>query len=388
MRKDIKFVQNQLMPFLKGMFKDAKESGKSFYKYFGTELSNKKTFKNSKELYKFKYGANSLFENDTEAEKGFDVLVDELFARMQREFHYGTHKLYTPDENGNFNERQEKALFELSNNLIDKVNFKEVKPPISHDKIINETSYRLGFGRLNIVEPLHFNEETGLIEGRVVNINDPTGAYLNVKIDPVDPEMIYFEDDSGKIKFALKNTDRDMLPFQKKNSEEIMNTAKPEFTELPEFQPSETGVTPQETIGLPPETPFVQPKSAFQQEEFKLQLPEISIEEKTQTQVQIQGQKGQARRLPTRVTEGGLKTYEKERLVEKASGSATAGLEPAAPKPINSQQTMPKIQEGEPEEEQNKKKKGSIGKKIAAIATGGLVGGGGIIAGLISMDIV
>lgn len=378
MRKDIKFVQNQLMPFLKGIFKDAKESGKSFYKYFGTERNNKMAFKNSKELYNFKYGANSLFENNTEAEKGFDVLIDELFARMQREFHYGTHKLYTPDENGEFNERQEKALFELSNSLVDKVNFKEKQPPVSHDEIINKTSYRLGFGRLNIVEPLHFNEETGLIEGRVVNINDPTGSYLIVKIDPADPEMIYFEDNSGKNKFALNNTDKDLSLFHGKNSEEAMNSARPKF---PEFQPSETAKNLAEV-------PFVQPKSGFQQEEFNLQLPEkenekeleLGIEEKTQIQKTVK----QAR-MP-RVTEEDLKTYEKQRLAEKA------GVKPKQSEqeqPEQPQQAMPqREQEEAPEEEQKKKKKGSLGKKVAAVATGGLIGGGGIIAGLTIMDVV
>jgi|GEM_PF-4072207 len=391
MRKDIKFVQNQLMPFLKGMFKDAKESGKSFYKYFGTELPNKKTFKNSKELYEFKYGTNSLFENDKEAEKGFDVLIDELFARMQREYHFGTHKLYTPDENGEFSERQEKALFELSNSLVDKVNFKEKQPQEPpHDKIIKETSYRLGFGRLNIVEPLHFNEETGLIEGRVMNMNDPTGTYLNVRIDPVDPEMVYFEDNSGKTKFALNNTDKDLSLFQGKNSGSVSEAQTPKAS-------SEPAATAAEPLSPQPSAKTEEFSLQLQGQKFDLKMEKTIEEETIEEGVPQDSEKlkliAKQPRLP-RVTEGeGLKTYEDRKLQERV----TAQEQPKEQVPQGKEQEretqqaqkepLQKLQEAEEGEgeEQNKKKKGSLGKKLAITA---LAGTGGVLGGITAFTVL
>jgi len=389
MRKDQQFVQNQLMPFLRGVMTDAKESGKSFYKYFAVERKNKEAFKNSKELYRFKYGANSLFESDAEAEKGFEVLTDELFAKMQKEFRYGTHKMYLPDENGKFSAKQEEVIFKLSGNLIEKVNFKEKQTPQekteNNEKTIKETNQKLGLARVNVVEPLHLNPETGLIEGKIVNINDPTGSYLTVKIDPVDPELIYFEDDSGRISFTLNNSDRDILLFQGRDSRGVMNMAG--------YKDTENGI-PQKmepSVGLP------------QQEKLEMKLStelqegaEFGIE-KTITREQESGQPSQIKikagisatgkqaKMPAyaemarkpRVTEEKFKEFEKQELGEKADSPATRG------EPESRRASVP-----ESEPEQGQKKKGSIGGKLAAIATGGAIGGGGILAGLISLDIV
>lgn len=407
MRKDQQFVQNQLMPFLRGIMTDAKESGKSFYKYFGAERKNKEAFTNSKELYRYKYGANSLFESDTEAEKGFEVLTDELFAKMQREFHYGTHKMYLPDENGKFSERQEEALFKLSGNLIEKVNFKEKQTPQEkteqNEETIKETSSRLGLANVNIAEPLHLNPETGLIEGKIVNINDPTGSYLTVKIDPVDPELIYFEDDSGRISFTLNNSDKDILLFQGRDSRGVMNMAGYKDTENGIPQKTESGIGQSYEIPkakTPQQEKLEMELSLKRQEEAEFGIERTVTEQGGQpSQIKIKAgisATGKRAKMPAyagaetekkpRVTEEKFKEFEKQELGEKAE----AGEQKQQSQPRGTQaRQRPESAAGESEQEQQgQKKKGSIGGKLLTIATGGAIGGGGILAGLISLDIV
>lgn len=404
MRKDQQFVQNQLIPFLRGIMTDAKESGKSFYKYFGAEKQNKTAFTNSKELYRYKYGANSLFESNAEAEKGFEVLTDELFAKMQREFHYGTHKMYLPDENGKFSERQEEALFKLSGNLIEKVNFKEKQTPQekaeNNEKTIKETSQRLGLARVNIAEPLHLNPETGLIEGKIININDPTGSYLTVKIDPVDPELIYFEDDSGRISFTLNNSDRDILLFQGRDSRGVMNMAGYKDTEngIPQKMESDVGQSYEIPKAKTPQEEKLEMELSLK-EENKLEIEEVTTEEEGRpnqpNQIKIkagirvaagQGERpvyAKAGGEPVRVTEKGLLELE-ERELRKKAGITKRKQQPQE----NAAQSMPKTEEGEPEEERDQKKKGSMVKKILiASVTGGVIVGGGIV-GAISTGLI
>jgi len=400
MRKDQQFVQNQLMPFLKGVMTDAKKSGKSFYKYFAVDKRNKETFANSKELYRFKYGANSLFESDKEAEKGFGALIDELFAKMQREFHYGMHAMYLPDENGSFSPRQEEAIFKLSGGLIEKINFKEKQTPEekveNNEKTVKETNQRFGLARMNVVEPLHLNPETGLIEGKVVNINDPTGSYLAVRIDPVDPGIIYFEDDLGKVTFTLENSDRDISLFQDKDSRSVMNMAG--------YTDTENGI-PQKAESSVGQFKLPEPESA--QEKFKIKLPieqglefeikeempgeegpssqkEISAGISTTTATAGQGKRPvyvAAGREPVRVTEKGLLELEKQEQERKAG--ITKQKQPPQTQQ-NTDQSTPRAEEDEPEEEQDQKKKGgSLAKKIIlASVTGGAVIGGGVVGAI------
>lgn len=389
MRKDQQFVQNQLMPFLKGIMTDAKESGKSFYKYFGAERKNKEAFTNSKELYRYKYGTNSLFENDAEAGKGFEVLIDELFAKMQREFHYGMHKMYLPDENGSFTNRQEEAIFKLSNSLIEKVNFKEKQAPQEkaeqNEKTIKETSSRLGLARVNIVEPLHLNPETGLIEGKIINVNDPAGSYLNVKIDPADPEIIHFEDDSGRVAFTLNNSDKDVLLFQGRDSRGVMNMAG--YTDTENGIPLVAAEAPgsQEPRGSQAKIPQEIKLTLPLQKEAGLEIEETITKEGGQPEIAIKKAVKQAK-MPAsylyetagkeRVTEENLKKSEKEK-----SASAIRPVE--QPRPGGESAAMsPRTDEKETEAEQPKKKKSSIGGKLLAIATGGVAVGGGVATGL------
>lgn len=394
MRKDQQFVQNQLMPFLKGIMADAKKSGKSFYKYFAVDKRNKENFTNSKELYRFRYGANSLFENDKEAEKGLGVLVDELFAKMQREFHYGMHSMYLPDENGNFSPRQEEAIFKLSGSLVEKVNFKEKQTPQekteNNEKTIRETSNRFGLARMDVIEPLHLNPETGLIEGKVININDPTGSFLIVKINPVDPEIIYFEDDSRRISFTLNNSDRDILLFQDRDSRGVMNMAG--YTDAEDGTPQKAEPNAEQSfkekleIKIPLEQGLeFEIKEEVPREEGQSSQKKIKAGVATTTTTTTAGQVKKpayvmAGREPVRVTEKGLLELEKQEQERKA-GIAKQKQQQSQPR--GDSRAMSPEAEPEPEEEQNQKKKSSLAKKIViASVTGGAVIGGGVVGAI------
>ena len=251
MRNDKEFIDGQFIPFLEGIFKDVKKSGKSFYKYFDPDKDNKEKFQEEESLseYMEESGGQYLFADDpAKGSAQQSILVNTVFAKMLKDFHDGESYFYLPDENNEFTNEQKEKIYDLAIFLIGIINKKEEEAgltegsPLTGDaasligkgvgaqkgeqkgaqilstgaekinQLIDQTINNLTtLAKLDIIEPLKFNPKTGLIEGKVINPNDasdPTyrkGALLTVKIDPENPTLLIFTDTTGELAFMLDN---------------------------------------------------------------------------------------------------------------------------------------------------------------------------------------
>jgi hypothetical protein len=188
--------QSRLIPFLEDLFTDVKESGKTSIEYFDTKAENKEQFMGT-DLYK-KY-----LEPISDGEK----IADALFKQMEEDALNEVTHLYLPNQNGDFSRHQRSIFYRLVDALMEKAGV-ELEPLPSAKTIKKETSKRLlDAGNLTIVTPLKLNEETRLIEGEVINSNDPEKQVLKVTIDPNRPEEISFENSAEGNTFAVENSD-------------------------------------------------------------------------------------------------------------------------------------------------------------------------------------
>ncbi len=188
--------QSRLIPFLEDLFTDVKESGKTSMEYFDAKANNKEQFLDT-DLYK-KY-----LEPISDGEK----IADALFEQMEQDALNGISHLYLPNKNGKFSSEQVSVFYRLIDMLIEKTGV-ELKPLPSAKTITQETSKRLvDAGNLTIVTPLKLNKKTNLIEGEVINSNDPEKQVLKVTVDPNKPEEISFEDSTEGNAFKVENSD-------------------------------------------------------------------------------------------------------------------------------------------------------------------------------------
>lgn len=234
MKRDYKFAQKYVEEFLEAIFTDVKKSNKSVYEYFKPDMLNKRTFSAANQDYKYgRNGKASFFENQAEAEGQWNLFVDVVFAKMLKDFHDKTVYLYLPNKDGAFSSRQKQLIRLLGAFIINQVNGMAVKMPAKAaagadiPRLIEETTKRLErAGKLQFIKGLKFNPETGLIEGEVKNPKDlSSGAVLTVRTDPSNPNLLMFNDGTGKIAFMMENTDKDVSLFMKMNSNWEVMTA-------------------------------------------------------------------------------------------------------------------------------------------------------------------
>ena len=230
-------LQNRFTEFLQEIFRDIPKSGKSFYEYFKPEKGNKEAFKHGK--YKeYLYGKDSVVGIDEKADLKRELLIDTLFAQMLSDFHHGVAYLYLPNKEGNFTNQQGTILFRLYQTLTSKIESKEAdlrgrnegenenaKLAKRNKLILDITNKLKSSAKLEVVEELKLNENSGLIEGKVKNPNNPNGGVLEVEIDQANPDLLLFKDESGGIAFITNNSEKDLKLFIGRSNFAVMLAA-------------------------------------------------------------------------------------------------------------------------------------------------------------------
>lgn len=436
MKRDYKFTQKYVEEFLEATFTDVRKSDKSVYEYFKPDMLNKRNFSAANQDYKYgRNGKASFFEDQAEAEGQWDLFVDVIFAKMLKDFHDKTVYLYLPNKDGDkitFSSRQKQLIRLLGAFIINQVNGTAMKGPATDiPKLIEETTKRLEkVGKLQFVKGLKFNPETGLIEGEVKNPKDlSSGAVLTVKINPSNPDLLMFNDGTGKMAFMMENTDKDVSLFMKMNSNWEVMTALG-------YLETENGVMKHENedglINQPvemakqggvverPEGP-AEKKVAPPQEQGEFESRLRALKEPSFGGVNIlpegtltgagaltpsrmkytskfppikQGKtyqggdgafkaalRGEMPLGKTRITEDNLKKHEKAQVAKKAEQKQEQRKEPAQKQGQEGNKVAETVESKTPE------RKGGVGKMVA-ICTGGCAAGAGGLIGAIVTGII
>ena len=377
----MKDLYNKLVPFLRDVFLDVKESDKSFKDYFDPREGNIALFKQT-DIFKkhlLQYGER-------------DEIVSQLFEKMSKDFNDGVSHLYMPNQNDDFTNEQKEIFYKLADLFTQKTGA-NTTPQSPEETALSTTKRLKDAGNLEIIEPLKLNRKTGFIEGKVKNLNDNEGTgtqgsgTLSVMIDPNNPNEIIFRNESGKIAFALENSDSGLGIFIGASTVDVMalagyvqttllNTDKPDFQTVsqPDFQSEIRSSVAQPTSSS---------SSDESQAKFSstVELPNRSQKEFIYKQVQGEDARErteytslknepQLNQLPGRYTEQGLKNKQ-----EKDLGEKTVTQE--GPEKQDEQESQEKQ-----ESQEANSKKGAKGK--IALLTGGLIGGGGLMATIFS----
>ena len=196
----MKDLYNKLVPFLRDVFLDVKESKRSFKEYFDPREGNIELFKQT-----------NLFKKHLLQYRERNEIVKQLFDKMRKDFNDGVAHLYIPGRDNNFTNEQKVIFYKLAD-LLTQQTGANTRPP-SPEETSSATTKRLKeAGNLEIIEPLKLNRKTGFIEGKVRNPNDRgSGAghgaeVLSLMIDPNNPDEIFFGNGDGNIAFALENS--------------------------------------------------------------------------------------------------------------------------------------------------------------------------------------
>ena len=290
--------KSRLVPFLKDLFTDVRESEETPNEYFENSTENKNEFK-KKEIFHKHLGT---VENS-------DKLIDTLFEKMAEDASNGSAHLYMPSQNGAFTNEQTSIFYRLSE-IIEGKSGVELPPLPSVKTTIKETSKRLTeAGNLTIVEPLRLNKMTGLIEGEVINPNDPDKQVLTVKIDSSRPEEIEFENKESAKAFKVENSDSGLGIF--------IGTKTGEIAVLVEY--SETRATENKPEQPKPE----QPKPEQQPDISPIALIPSLKKEEDKGQDQVEMPDSYAKNKSTQIQKSFLIPTETEEISETQDETRT-----------------------------------------------------------------
>jgi hypothetical protein len=262
--------QSRLVSFLQDLFTDVKASGKTSMDYFELREENKIQFKET-EIYK----------EYLESIEGGEEVVDQLFKQMESDASDGMAHLYLPNQNGDFTKHQTTLFYRLADTLTAKTGV-ELKPLPPVKTITKQTEKKLTeAGNLTMVKPLALNGKTQLIEGEVINPNDPEKQVLTVKINPNKPEEIAFENSDGTDAFKVENSDSGLGIFIGAKTRDIAlligvavsNPSQETLDQAPDQAPAQNPVSPDPQMVLP---------VGLEEEETESEseLPSFSVQDK------------------------------------------------------------------------------------------------------------
>jgi hypothetical protein len=197
-------LQLKFKNYLKDLFVEVAKSEQSPHAYFAPDAQNKENFVTKTDSITQKYfdSIDDLFDaKDARADKS-KLFTNAIFHRATKDMYDGNFHLYMPKKSGDdfvFSKQQEEVFGHLASSILGTLAAQEeLKDPIS------ETIENLKKSGFTNTENLKYNEETGLIEGKVTNKNEEE---VEIAVDPSMPEFMFI---NGNI---VMNDTQDLIPM-------------------------------------------------------------------------------------------------------------------------------------------------------------------------------
>ncbi len=244
MRQD-RIFKIRVRKLISEILKDVRASEKGVFRYFNPSFKNKRLFEYNSTWADSRPGhANSLFGRDQKASMRWDNFTEVMFSQMMREAKLRRAYLLLPNKEGEFRSSQKKILARFTDLILRRMSERENelnRDEVTHAKnetgksktraeieeIIAKSQENLGkHNGLNTISALKYNEETGLIEGSVLNTKDVNKEALKVEIDPENENLILFSSTTLGIYFVMENNDKDLSLFDNKGTQEMLDAGE------------------------------------------------------------------------------------------------------------------------------------------------------------------